>query len=218
MKTQVTKDLNKLFSENSVWMLPDLARELGYAEVSARRFLKQTGYVRSYTHNGKWYTLLTIAKFNRQGIWQYGQIGFSKHITLLQTLDHLIHKSPSGLSAAELSRQLNTPCQAVVSSQYKAGKFDRIKPGPEYIYLSKDTEISRRQRSALLKRYAQDEQLLLTAEQAVFVLVQYIRKPSLSFEKLSRLLQKRHKATVSAEHIEAFFQKHHIKKNEFCRS
>ena len=37
-------------------MLADLARSLDYALISVRRLLKQIGYIRSYTHNGKWYT------------------------------------------------------------------------------------------------------------------------------------------------------------------
>jgi len=182
--------------------------------ISVRRFLKQIGYVRSYTHNGKWYTLHTIAHFNTQGIWRHEQMGFSKHGTLIQTIDYLVHKSPIGLSAAELSRILNSPCQSFLSNQYKAGKLDRMKPGPEYIYLAKDSKTNHRQRDLLNKRLAREDQQSLTAEQAVFVLVRFIRNPSLSFKELARLLRRQSQAVVSAEWIEAFFQKHHIKKND----
>jgi len=72
------------------------------------------------------------------------------------------------------------------------------------------------QRDLLNKRFAREDQQSLTAEQAVFVLVRFIRNPSLSFKELARLLRRQRQAVVSAECIEAFFQKHHIKKT-ICR-
>ena len=218
MRTQVMEDLKKLFSENTIWTLRKLAKELDYSEISVRRFLKQIGYVRSYTHNGKWYTLRTMAQFNSQGIWRHDQIGFSKHGTLIQTIERLINKSATGLSAAEITKHLHTPCQSVLSHQYKTGKRDRMKPGPEYIYLAKDPKTNHRQRELLKKRFAREDQQPLTAEQAVFVLVRFIHNPSLSFKDLARLLRRQHQAIVSADSIEAFFQKHHIKKSSLCRT
>jgi len=104
-----------------------------------------------------------------------------------------------------------------LSNQHKAGKLDRIKPGPEYIYLAKDSKTNHRQRDLLNKRFAREDQQSLTAEQAVFVLVRFIQNPSLSFNQLARLLRRHRQAAVSAECIEAFFQKHHIKKT-ICRA
>ena len=52
-----TQRLEKLFHRRKCWMLAQLAHSLGYALISVRRFLNQIGYFRSYTHNGKWYTL-----------------------------------------------------------------------------------------------------------------------------------------------------------------
>jgi hypothetical protein len=214
MRTQVMDDLIKLFAKNPIWTLQEMAEHLSYSEVSVRRFLKRVGYVRSYTHNGKCYTLQRIAQFNSQGIWRHEQTGFSKHGTLVQTINHLIHKSPMGLSAAELTGILESPCQSFLSNQYKAGKLDRIKPGPEYIYLAMDSKTNQRQRDVLNKRFTREDQHSLSAEQAVFVLVQFINNPSLSFKQLARLLRKHRQVVVSAECIEAFFHTHHIKKND----
>ena len=214
MRTQVMDDLVKLFGKNPIWTLQALAEHLNYSEISVRRFLKRIGYVRSYTHNGKFYTLQRIAQFSSQGLWRHEQTGFSKHGTLIQTIEYLIHKSPMGLSAAELAKILGSPCQSVLSNQYKAGKLDRIKPGPEYIYLAKDSKTNQRQRDILNKRFAREDQHSLSAEQAVFVLVRFINNPSLSFKQLARLLRKHRQVVVSAECIEAFFHKHHIKKND----
>ena len=83
MRPQVMDDLTKLFAKNPIWTLQTLAEHLNYSEVSVRRFLKRIGYVRSYTHNGKLYTLKRIAQFNSQGIWRHKQTGFSKHGSLI---------------------------------------------------------------------------------------------------------------------------------------
>ena len=116
MSTHVMDDLTKPFAKDPIWTLTALAQQINYSEVSVRRFLKRIGYLRSFTHNGKFYTLKTMATFNAQGIWRYEQTGFSKHGTLMQTIDYLIHKSPMGLSAAELTGILGSPCQSFLSS------------------------------------------------------------------------------------------------------
>jgi hypothetical protein len=217
MATKVTDDIKKLFSQKPVWTLEELAKELSYSEISVRRFLKQTGYLRSYTHNGKKYTLSKIPKFNSHGIWRCDQTGFSKHGTLVKTIEHLINKSPAGLSASELAEHLHTPCQAVLSSQHKAGKLDRIKPGPQYIYLSTNSRKKQRQIESLQNSFNRENSSELTAQQAVFALVKFIQNPSVSFKTLADYLHTQHKEIVSAQSIEVFFQKHHIKKNKICR-
>jgi len=73
--------LEKLFHLRKSWMLHQLAERLGYALISARRFFKQIGYFRSYTHNGKWYTLRNSPTFDRDGLWQFKGMGFSKRAT-----------------------------------------------------------------------------------------------------------------------------------------
>ena len=98
-----TARLEKVFHRRKCWMLDQLAQTLGYALISVRRFLKQVGYFRSYTHNGKWYTLHDSPDFDRDGLWHYRGIGFSRHGSLTATIDHLVGHSPAGLSAITVS-------------------------------------------------------------------------------------------------------------------
>jgi len=101
--------LEKLFHRRKCWMLGELAQALGYALISVRRFLKQIGYFRSYTHNGKWYTLHDSPDFDRDGFWHHKGIGFSKHGSLTTTIDYLVGRSPAGLSASELTQKCGAP-------------------------------------------------------------------------------------------------------------
>src|ERR1017187_449504 len=79
-----TEQLEKLLHQRKCSMLVPLARKLGYALISVRRFLKQIGYFRSYTDNGKWYTLRHTPEFSRDGLWQYKGIGFPNTVTSSQ--------------------------------------------------------------------------------------------------------------------------------------
>ena len=113
--------LERLFHRRKCWMLDQLAEALGYALISVRRFLKQIGYFRSYTHNGKWYTLHDSPDFDRDGLWHYRGIGFSKHRSLTATIDHLLARSPAGLSASQLAQKLQHPCHDVLTRLHQAG-------------------------------------------------------------------------------------------------
>src|SRR3974377_2500937 len=104
-----TDRLKKLFQRRSCWMLAPLARTLDYALITVRRLLKQVGYCRSYTHNGKWYTLRDFPTFNREGLWHHQQIGFSKHGSLTAPIRHLVERSPAGLSAPQPAHKAPHP-------------------------------------------------------------------------------------------------------------
>ncbi len=118
-----TQRLEKLFHRRKCWTLDPLAQALAYAPISVRRFLKQIGYCRSYTHNGKWYTLHDTPDFDRDGLWHYRGIGFFKHGNLPATIDHLLARSPTGLSASQLCERLQHPCDAVLTRLHQAGRW-----------------------------------------------------------------------------------------------
>ena len=206
--------LTLLFAERICWMIEDLAERLGYAVVSVRRFLRALGYYRSYSHNGKWYTLRSYPVFNKDGIWQHEGISFAKHGNLTQTIVHLINKSPAGLSAGSLAEVLHTPCHAVLRNLHKAGKTERIKISHEFIYLSRDPAIHLRQNERIKARLSEDTTQLLSAEAAVFVLVEFIHHPTLSFEDLAERLLKNRNITFSPNAIRKFFLDHDIKKRK----
>jgi len=46
--------------------------------MTARRILHQQGYLTSYIHNAKYYTLSRIARFDEQVLWAYHDIRVSK--------------------------------------------------------------------------------------------------------------------------------------------
>ncbi len=212
MNTETTHRLGRLFERQKCWTIDALASALGYAVISTRRFLKHIGYYRSYSHNGRWYTLKPIPKFNRNGIWRYEQIGFSRHGNLTQTIAYMIDKSPKGSTAKQLTEKLYCNCHAVLTNMYKTGRVDRIKHKARFVYLSKDTQNSQRQRRRIEVFEAKKALQPFNAQTAVFILVEFINHPQLSFDEIAARLKHRRNIFVLPEDIDRFFAQHGLKK------
>jgi hypothetical protein len=204
--------LEKLFHRRKGWMLDQLAEALGYALISVRRFLKQIGYFRSYTQNGKWYTLHDSPDFDRDGLWHYKGIGFSKHGSLTATIDYLVGRSPAGLSATDLTQKLQHPCHAVLTQLHKAGRLDRLRLAGQFRYLAGDPQLNRQQREQAALVSPLSPTTSLSTQTALWVLVEYIKDPALSFEQLATRLQEQRNLSVAPESIQRFFQEHDLKK------
>jgi hypothetical protein len=207
-----TERLEKLFHRRKCWMLAELAQTLDYAFITVRRFLKQIGYFRSYTQNGKWYTSRNSPQFNRDGIWRHRGIGFSKHGSLTATIGYWVGSSPAGLSASELAQKLQHPCHAVLTNLHKGGAVDRVKVEGEFRYLCTAEQINRRQRQPAAAAQPPNPSASLSTQTAVLMLVEYIKQPGLGFEQLAARRQQQRQLTVAPESIRRFFQEHDLKK------
>ncbi len=209
---QVDNRLTSLFFEKKCWQIHELSDSLKMAVISVRRHLKRVGYFRSYTHNGKWYTLGSIPAFNTHGLWQYDDIGFSKHGTLTRTIEILVRRSAAGYSALELKNLLGTPCHAILTQMYKGDKIDRLKTASQFVYLSVDRNINRRQRQMHQDALRKTEGLPLSAEAAVLVLVEFINHPGISFTQIVANLKHKLNMVVKPDDIARLFEQHGIKK------
>jgi hypothetical protein len=212
-----SEQLAKLFHRRQCWMLADLAHALDYALISVRRLLKRIGYFRSYTHNGKWYTLRDSPQFNREGIWHFKHIGFSRHGSLTATIASLVARSPAGLSARDLEQKLQHPCHAVLTHLHHDQVLDRVKVGGQFRYLATEELINRRQREEAAIT-PPSPLTSLSTQAAVWVLVEHIKNPELSFEQLAARLQEQRQLALAPESIRRFFQEHGLKKTPEARS
>jgi len=193
-------------------MLADLAHRLGCAPISVRRGLKQIGYFRSYTHNGKWYTLRDSPQFNRDGLWHHRSIGFSEYGSLIATIVRLVARSPSGLSARDLGQKLQHPCHALLTSLHKTQVLDRVRVAGEFRYLATEEQTNCRQREQVALSPPPGPITALSTQAAVWVLVEHIKNCELSFAQLATRLQEQRQLSVRPEAIGQFFQEHDLKK------
>lgn len=125
------------FSERTVLTIEDLKNILRTnSRMTIFRKLKQLSYKTSYSHCGKYYTLEPFARYNKNGIWDYNQIYFSKYGTLKMSVLKNIEKSSTGLTSFELGGLLHVPVYNTVLDLYNAHKINREQIGKEYVYLS----------------------------------------------------------------------------------
>ena len=212
-KVELQERLLPLFAQRKCWTIEELMHELDYAAISVRRLLKQVGYFSSFTHNNKWYTLKSIPVFDKYGLWFYENIGFSKNGSLKKTILYFIAKSPQGLSAKQLAERLSIPCHAVLNHLYKRGAIDRFKSDKEFVYLAIDEKVKSRQLGRLQGSHPVETRHpeSLSAQAAVHVLVEFIKRPGASVVELSQAVAKK-QVIASPEAIARFFEEHNLKK------
>ena len=210
-KSTLQPRIVSLFDKHPCWMIEPLASELGYSVCSTRRFLTETGYYSSFTHNGKWYTLNSIPRFGRDGLWFFEDIGFSRAGSLTNTLISLTVHSPAGMTAEQLGEKLRCRCHSVLVQLWRQGKLQREKlGGRSHVYLAVDSTTQALQRQAMTGQDSPTPKM--PAEIAVFVLAEFIRQPGLSFEQLAKAVGHRCRIAIKATQIEALFALHDLKK------
>ena len=200
----------RLFEQQPCWQIQPLARELDYSIPSVRRFLFEVGYHGSFTHNGMWYTLGSIPKFDRDGLWFNGEIGFSRAGSLTKTLINLAGRSLAGMSAEELGEKLHCRCHSILVTLCRKGRLDREKAGRAYVYLAGNPNDAKRQRQRLLSPPVTPK--ALPAEIAVLILAEFIRKPESSFADLDKAITQSRGISVGASQIERLFADQGLKK------
>jgi hypothetical protein len=205
-----TQHLVSLFTQTPCWMIKPLAAEMQYSIPSVRRFLAEARYYSSFTHNGGWYTLRSIPRFGRNGLWFYHDIGFSRAGTLTKTLIALITGSPAGMSAEMLGEILRCRCHGVLVNLWRNGKIERQKIGRCQVYFASDPHKAANQRQALAAQHPPE--VRFSAEIAVLVLAEFIRSSDSSFEQLAEKISRSKDVTVNGKQIEKLFEQHGLKK------
>ncbi len=85
------------FIEKIVVTLRELSQFLNVSIRTIQRKIRQWDTIRSYDHNGGYFSLKKLATFNSYGIWEYNNIHFSKFGTLKDTLVAIINNSSHGM-------------------------------------------------------------------------------------------------------------------------
>jgi hypothetical protein len=200
--------LSTLFLDQPCWRIGPLAAELSYSIPSVRRFLAKVGYYSSFTHNGGWYTLRSIPRFGRDGLWFHTDIGFSRAGSLTNTLVDLATRSVAGMTAEELGGKLRCRCHSVLVQLCRQGRLQRQKIGHSHVYLALDPDIATLQRQSVQGPSAAQ----LPAEVAVLILAEFIRNPDSGFEQLAKAVSRKMGVTVKPAQIERLFDQHGLKK------
>jgi len=145
-KINAQKKVENLLRKRRVVTISDLCEVIGTSSrMTVFRRLRQIGYVTSYTHTGRYYTLYDIARFDSDGIWFYDDIGFSQNGSLKNTVIYLVDNGDAGKFHFDLERQLRVRVHNVLLDLVQSEQIRRIKFEGQYLYLSSDKEQSTKQ-------------------------------------------------------------------------
>ncbi len=155
MAKRSAEKLLSLLESNEVVEFEAIQRALDHASrATCFRYLQQVPYHRSYNHNGRYYTRRDPARYDRFGLFSYGDVYFSRDTTLGETIRRLVWESEAGWTQRELQDVLRVRVQVVLLATFQQGKVDRAKVHGFYVYLHADPAVGgaqlarRRERAA----------------------------------------------------------------------
>jgi len=200
------------FAERRVLTVADLISILSCSLVTVRRRLAEWNAYTSYNMNGRYYTLPSIPVFDKNGIWRYRDIYFSRYGTLKNTVVELARKSKRGLDHAELQQiiGLNPKCFMARFKELPGIRKERQKN--RIVYFSSDPTRNEAQRR---NRFPPEPSVatLPPDAQSIIILVEFIHHPTMSIDELTAQLRgKAHE--VTAADIAALFQRYRIDKKK----
>ena len=200
------------FAIQKVQTVTDLSQILACSIITVRRRLREWDALTSYNKNGRYYTLPTIALFNKNGIWSYRDIYFSRYGTLKNTVIALAVKSKKGLTHAEAQEiiGLNPKCFMARFKELPGVRKERYE---NYIvYFSDDPDTYEAQKRNRFPSEPSGSRLPPDAL-VIVILVELIHHPRMSIDELAAQL--RHKGhAVEAGSIAALFKQHQIDKKK----
>lgn len=138
--------LRKHLLRHKVATLPELKEALGTtANLTVFRKLKLLDYLSSYTHRGRYYALRENARFNDAGLWSQDAVWFSRHGTLVATIEVFVNQSARGWFADELADALHAEVQDPLHDLVRGGRLRRTEVAGRYLYTSADGRQARDQ-------------------------------------------------------------------------
>lgn len=150
--------LRNLLLEERIATMEQLKQSLGTdTDLTVFRKLKELSYHTSYSHQGRYYTLEEIARFDELGLWSYESVWFSKHGTLVRTVEVLVETSQSGHFAAELDYILNVSTKDALRKLFEQNRLSRQQFQNRWLYCSSDPH--RQQQQLKLRRFDEEDPL-----------------------------------------------------------
>jgi hypothetical protein len=143
MKNEYINILRRLFDKKKVLDMPQVCMALStMSRITGFRYLRELHHLTSYTHNGKYYTLPGIAQFDFNGFWHFGDVRFSVHGTLIDSLHQAIIQSVAGKSNSELEKHYGVKVQTALRTLLRFKKIARVKLEKKNLYVNADPSTS----------------------------------------------------------------------------
>lgn len=206
------KDIVDLFYREKILTKKNLFQMYGCSNMTAWRILSEHGYISSYNFNAKYYTLIDIPVFDKNGLWSYRKVRFSKYGSLTNAVIAMVFNSRSGLEKNELQELMGVNVIPILSKLYHQGKLYREKVDGIFVYLQIDedgwqAQLNNRQSDAIKEKPTR----LPEPERIIAVLVELIQRVELQPRQLARRLSRKG-IKITATEIRTIFQHYQLTK------
>lgn len=187
------KTLQRLFRRFKIVDMDILFKTLKTnSRMSIFRRLKEVGYLSSYTHTGRYYTLSPIPQFDNYGLWFYQSVGFAQYGTLKSTIVELVDRSSTGLTHLELNHSLRIRTHNTLLKLVREGRVSREQFQKAFLYVGTDPgkatlQVAKRKKASIKSK----ESIPITDTTIIEVLIEAIHAtqvhidPSLIANRLS---------------------------------
>lgn len=181
--------------------------------MTAFRYLKKVPYRCSYNHNGRFYALHEPSRYDRHGLWSWGDVHFSVEGNLRQTVKRLVYEAEQGATHRELQERLALRVHNTLLDLLKNGEIDRERVMKLFVYLHVVPDIRGKQ--------LQQRQLLVAGQldakkeydicDAVIiqVLLTLVRHPGSQPEQVAHRLRG-HSPPIPIQQIRAVFNRYNL--------
>jgi len=202
-----------LFKRRRMATLDDLRAALGTrSRTTVFRTLTAVGYLSSYSHRGRYYTLKRIPKFDSAGLWHHEGVGFSSRGTLVSTVTHLVRETPAGQTHEELQERLGLRVHDTLRKLVESKQLVRERVGSVYVYLDPRRGATQlEQRRFQIVQSQQPVTRGLDLRRVIDILVAKIRHPDQDADALVAGLR-RSGREVAHEDVEQVFKRYGLGK------
>lgn len=147
----------QLLRKRTIASMADMKTVLGtQVDMTVFRKLRAIEYLSSYSHGGRFYTLLELAAFDARGLWRHRDVRFSKFGSLIDTTERFVLRAEDGVFAPELAAELGVEVKDPLLKLVRAGRIAREELSGLYLYCAPDS--ARRRQQILTRRTAVPEE------------------------------------------------------------
>jgi hypothetical protein len=213
---EITQAVIAALRKHKILTFDDIREISHWSHMTMWRHLKPLGYLTSFNHNARYYTLAETPRFDENDLWFYRTVGFSSYGNLTQTVLGLVHHSPMGMTPNEVAALLHLRVQNQLFYLSVEKKLARITWGRGYVYLSIDCDVEREQ---LRRREAHRQAGLptpygeapLTDAETIAILAELVRARSSSVRGIAIVLSARG-LNITREKVLEVIEKYDLRK------
>ena len=191
------------------------------SRMSVFRRLSRVGYLSSYSHAGRFYTLREIPRFDGDGLWCYQGVCFSRHGSLKSTVAHMVEVAEAGSIHHELHVRLRVRVHNTLLDLIQEKRIGRESLAGQYLYVSADAGRAGSQLALRRKQLegAPAAAVELPASVVIEVLLDLVQGAGVRLDagRVAERLSARGIA-VTADQVEGIFSLHGVKKTARSRS